>query len=125
MELTDQLGYEVLALLFDAPSPLSVVFPEARSFLPETRSVQPEELIRWLEDAERRGWVRFEIDTANGSYREPMTGDFDQIAEEYRRGLRDADDIRQILDRFDLWLEISEKGKAAVRSIWPQMLPQA
>ena len=124
MDLIDQLGYEMLALLFDAPAPLSVVFPEARMFLPETRAVEVEQALGWLQAASERGWVTLTVDDQDGHawpYRAPVGVHLDNIADEYRRGARDSDEIRQILDRPDLWLEISPAGKEAVKRVWPDM----
>ena len=128
MDLTDQLGYEILALLFDAPAPLSVVFPEARRFLPATRAVDPLQLMRWLDQAQLCGWVLLTIDDGNQPrwpYRAATPSDMGQIAEEYVQAQRNPDEIWQILDRFDLRIEISEEGVAAVRSVWPEMPTEA
>ncbi len=123
VNLTDQLGYEMIALLFDAPAPLSVVFPEARLFLPQTRTVGIEDALDWLVAASQKGWLALSVDDGIQAwpYRSAAPNDLMQIADEYRTGLRNANEVRQILDRVDLWLEISAEGKAAVREAWPHM----
>lgn len=128
MNVTDQLCYEMMSLLFDAPAPLSVLFPEARAFLPQTRAIDIGEALDWLQAASGRRWLTLTVDDMDGSpwpYRPPDAADFIEIADEYRQGLRDADEVLQILDRTDLWLEISPEGKSAVDAAWAEMPEQS
>ncbi len=127
MNLTDQLCYEMTELLLDAPAPLSVVFPEARMFRPETRAVDIGVALDWLQVAATNGWLTLTVDDGGRSwpYRPATASDLVQIAEEYRQGLRDANEVRQILNRFDVWLEISPAGREAVNLVWPDMPPGA
>ena len=93
--------------------------------LPDTRSVDVASAMDWLQTASDRAWLTLSIDEYNGVKRPNTHRDLVDIAREYSEGIRDADDIRQILDRSDLWLEISDRGKQAVKTIWPQMPEQA
>lgn len=126
MNLTDQLGYEMMALLFDGSAPLSVVFPEARVFLPQTQEIDVHSAIEWIRAAADKGWITLSVDEMDGNPWRPATlDDLVRIADEYKRGLRNPNEIRQIFDRFDLWLEISAQGREAVTFAWPDMPPEA
>lgn len=126
MTLIDQLGYEILALLFDDVEPLSLVLPEARSNLPDAQSVDVAATLEWLAAASNRGWLTLLIyDFASSEpSRLASAADVHQIATEYAEGVRNADQMGQVLDRPDLWLEISELGRGVVDAIWPEMPEQ-
>jgi hypothetical protein len=112
-----EVEFFVLNLLPDATAPLSVLLPETRRITPRTREIAVDDVAEAIDSLERHGLVRvFARDPDREGVREATKDDRLNILSDYRRGIRDARVIRQILDRTDLWLELTEEGRRALFS---------
>ncbi len=107
-----EVEFFVLDLLPDGASSLSVLLPEARRTAPRTREISAEDVTEAMGALERRGLVRvFACDPDKAGFREATDDDRLEIFGDYRSGRRDASVIKAILDRTDLWLELTEQGR--------------
>ena len=114
--MLNDVEYEILALLPTGAAPLSIILPEVRqAVLP--RVVSPAEFVEAAEALHDRGLLSLVADDPDDNdYRSATMEDRNEILADYEAGERDMNKVEQILDRVDLWLDITSAGRECLFS---------